>query len=261
MSERSKFIKLFVGNLPYEVTDQEIRNILQGCGSIRFLSVRKDKQTNKSKGYAHIEYRHEWEAVEAFKRLMGKDMRGRVLKVDFCDDFMRIRYSDLIDLANRAFQNASSQPLNVDSMRYTDVSHANIPNVAVAPLSSTRYQRTPYAVTFPDSLTNAEDASNKRERREEMMLIDDEGNICNKEFFDLVKSMTMLDVAHVVDIINEYIEKSVMNTRCILKENPEMAIALVHAKTLLGRISFEKNYSIAPEHELDASLEYFHSKH
>lgn len=41
-----------------------------------WFSIRRDKQTNKSKGYAHVEYRQEWEAVEAFKRLLGKDIRG-----------------------------------------------------------------------------------------------------------------------------------------------------------------------------------------
>ncbi|AFZ80745.1 RNA recognition motif domain-containing protein [Theileria equi strain WA] len=103
MGDRTRNIKLYVGNLPFDATEDELRSLLHGCGQIRFLIVRKNAQTNKSKGYAHIEYRHEYECVEAFKRLIGKEIRGRILKIDWCDEVYRERYPDLMLAATTAY--------------------------------------------------------------------------------------------------------------------------------------------------------------
>lgn len=259
MADRSKNVKLFVGNLPYEVTDQDLRNLLQGCGQIRFLIIRRDKQTNKSKGYAHVEYRQEWEAVEAFKRLLGKDIRGRVLKVDFCEDSLRHRYADLINAASVAFQNGNAYSLSHDSQRLSELpselsSHGNLQLS-----SSSGFHRMPYSVPSTDVTTLDEEQTHKRERRDELELIDEQGNICSDELLHLVRHMTMLDVANVVDVINGLMEKSLMNTRYILQENPSMATALIHAKMLLGTLSFEKDVKIEAEREMDVALDYFHA--
>ncbi|KAF5153405.1 RNA recognition motif family protein [Theileria parva strain Muguga] len=60
-----------------------------------FRKIRRDPHTNRSRGYAHLEYRTEAECIEAFKRLIGKEIRGRPIKVDFCDDAYRQKYPEL----------------------------------------------------------------------------------------------------------------------------------------------------------------------
>uniref|UniRef100_A0A3B0MFF5 RNA-binding protein, putative n=1 Tax=Theileria annulata TaxID=5874 RepID=A0A3B0MFF5_THEAN len=95
MNVKERNIKLFVGNLPFDAVEDDIRVFLHGCGQIRYLSIRRDPHTNRSRGYAHLEYRTEPECIEAFKRLLGKEIRGRPIKIDFCDDVYRKKYPEL----------------------------------------------------------------------------------------------------------------------------------------------------------------------
>lgn len=259
MTDRSKHTKLFVGNIPYEVTEQELRSILQGCGNIRFLNVRKDKQTNKSKGYAHIEYRHEWEAVEAFKRLIGKDIRGRVLKVDFCEDHMRQRYADLIIAANKAFNTGSTTTSTIDYARFAEPSHEGVQSFPPSQVPIVGFPPVAYAVT-PTQIATLDEETNKRERNNQTPLIDARGHICDQELLNIVKEMNMSDVAKVVKVINDNMAKSPMGARCLLKDNRAMSMALIHAKMLMGNPKIENNRKIQPENEITVELEYFHSK-
>ncbi|GFE55669.1 RNA recognition motif domain containing protein [Babesia ovis] len=242
MNDRSKNIKLFVGNLPYEVTEAELRGLLHGCGNIRFLIVRKDKQTNKSKGYAHVEYRHEYEAVEAFKRLLGKELRGRVLKVDFCDEALRSRYPDLIGAATSAFHSGigTTGILNVASFpdaTFEVTAHGNqITSSYFCP------QQLHCLKPHIDSSNHEEEYPQKRERCD-TILVDESGRMCSDGLVNVLTGMNMLDVATTVDLIDQLMAKSLVNTRYILQSHPKMESALIHAKMLLGLTNLESNKS------------------
>ncbi|GIX64228.1 RNA recognition motif domain containing protein [Babesia caballi] len=257
MTDRSKNVKLFVGNLPYEVTEPELRNLLQGCGNIRFLIVRKDKQTNKSKGYAHVEYRHEWEAVEAFKRLLGKEVRGRILKVDFCEDVLRNRYPDLVNAATVAFQNGIAVSGAQNAVAYPEFAFDTTAHSNQAHFPYPNAQHVPYPNAAADSVV-LDEFPHKRERGDEELLVDEKGRICNKELLHVVKEMNMLDLANVVDMIDDLMGKSLMNTRYILQANPKMEAALIHAKMLLGHIPVEASNFVDPRNELAALFDYFY---
>ncbi|GBE61417.1 RNA recognition motif domain containing protein [Babesia ovata] len=261
MTDRSKNVKLFgpsIGNLPYEVTESELRNLLQGCGNIRFLIIRKDKQTNKSKGYAHVEYRHEWEAVEAFKRLLGKELRGRILKVDFCEDVIRSRYPDLVTAATSAFQNGVALAVSQSPPVFPDLSFETSTHVNQTPLLYPAAQHASFNNSSVDVTVPKDEFEQKRGRCDEEMLIDDQGRICNGELLRLVKEMNMFDIAKYVDEIDRMMSKSLMNTRYILQTNPRMESALIHAKMLLGCTSLNPTRSMKNRQEFDIALDYFH---
>nr|PVC54082.1 hypothetical protein MACL_00003339 [Theileria orientalis] len=119
MAGRDRNFRLFVGNLPYDTTEEDLRAMLHGCGTIRYLAIRRDYHTNKSRGYGNVEYRTEAECVEAIKRLGAMEVKvrtngfaGRPVKVDFCDDFYRDKYSDI--LLDTLYHKESSQPKETD---------------------------------------------------------------------------------------------------------------------------------------------------
>ncbi|CDR95388.1 RNA recognition motif domain containing protein, putative [Babesia bigemina] len=269
MTDRSKNIKLFgplnmytikftsVGNLPYEVTESELRNVLQGCGNIRFLIIRKDKQTNKSKGYAHVEYRHEWEAVEAFKRLLGKELRGRILKVDFCEDVIRSRHPDLVAAAASVFQNGVAIAVSQSPSVFPDFVFETSTHVNQTPFLYPATQHIPFNNSSVEIAIHQDEFEQKRGRCDEEMLIDEKGRICNRELLRLVKEMNMFDIAKYVEEIDHMISKSPMNTRYVLQGNPKMQSALIHAKVLLGSTSLDLTRATKSVQEFDVALDYF----
>ena len=74
--------KLFVGNLPYEVTDADLKNTFSQAGTVAEAIVILDKQTKNSKGFGFVSFENDAEADAAIDMWNGKDMGGRSLTVN-----------------------------------------------------------------------------------------------------------------------------------------------------------------------------------
>jgi RNA recognition motif-containing protein len=74
---------LFVGNLAYDITDKELNNLFRPLRNIRDVRVAIDRRTGQPRGFAHADFTDTQSAMEGIKRLEGKEIRGRILKVDF----------------------------------------------------------------------------------------------------------------------------------------------------------------------------------
>lgn len=73
--------KLYVGNLPYSVTEDELKNLFAKYGEIVSANVITDKYSGRSKGFGFVEFETE-EQAKAAEELNGKDLEGRPLKVN-----------------------------------------------------------------------------------------------------------------------------------------------------------------------------------
>lgn len=74
--------KLYVGNLSYDVTDDELSRLFGQCGQVGSARIVKDRDSGKSKGYGFVEMPNDDEAKHAVSRMQGFDFKGRPLKVD-----------------------------------------------------------------------------------------------------------------------------------------------------------------------------------
>jgi cold-inducible RNA-binding protein len=72
--------KIYVGNLSYGATDDEIQDYFQKYGSIRDVKVITDRDTGRSKGFAFVTFDSADSAQKALEA-DGKDLNGRNLKV------------------------------------------------------------------------------------------------------------------------------------------------------------------------------------
>ena len=72
---------IFVGNLPTEVTDAELRTMFEPFGAVRSATIGLDKKTGISQGYGIVEMPVKSEARAAVEGLRGKDMKGKPLRV------------------------------------------------------------------------------------------------------------------------------------------------------------------------------------
>ena len=75
-------MNIYVGNLSYEITDDEVRDIFSPHGEISSVSIIKDKYSGQSKGFGFVEMPNQAEAEEAIKTLNESDLKGRNIKVN-----------------------------------------------------------------------------------------------------------------------------------------------------------------------------------
>jgi cold-inducible RNA-binding protein len=74
--------KLYVGNLAFQTTSQELQEIFAQAGTVESASVVEDRDTGRSRGFAFVEMSTSAEATAAIDQLNGKEVRGRTLKVN-----------------------------------------------------------------------------------------------------------------------------------------------------------------------------------
>lgn len=73
--------KLYVGNLPYTVTEGELREIFEPHGSIESINVITDRDTGRPRGFAFVEMQDSGSASKAMQALDGREVGGRTLRV------------------------------------------------------------------------------------------------------------------------------------------------------------------------------------
>jgi RNA recognition motif-containing protein len=74
--------KLYVGNLSYNITDDDLQVNFSEAGEVTTSSVIKDKFTGQSKGFGFVEMKTEEGAAEAIKRFHGGMLDGRAIAVN-----------------------------------------------------------------------------------------------------------------------------------------------------------------------------------
>jgi RNA recognition motif-containing protein len=75
-------MKLYVGNLPYTVTDEQLNEIFSEYGEVESASLIVDKFSNQSKGFGFVEMPSNAAADTAIKALNETQMGGRQIKVN-----------------------------------------------------------------------------------------------------------------------------------------------------------------------------------
>jgi cold-inducible RNA-binding protein len=74
--------KLFVGNLPFTVTEDRVRELFQEFGEIQSVTIPTDRETGKSRGFAFVEMANDDDAEKAIAGVNGKREGGRALNVN-----------------------------------------------------------------------------------------------------------------------------------------------------------------------------------
>lgn len=74
--------KLFVGNLPFRTSEDELKQLFAEHGEVVSAKIIMDRATGRSKGIAFIEFATEDDAKKAMEALNGFEMDGRALRID-----------------------------------------------------------------------------------------------------------------------------------------------------------------------------------
>ncbi len=74
-------MNIYVGNLSYEVTEQDLQQPFEAFGQIESVNIIKDRFSGESKGFGFVKMPAKGEAESAINDLNGKELKGRALKV------------------------------------------------------------------------------------------------------------------------------------------------------------------------------------
>lgn len=75
-------MKLYVGNLPFSTSNQDLNDLFGQVGTVKSSNVIEDRETGRSRGFGFVEMSSDEEGKAAIAQFDGKDFDGRNLKVN-----------------------------------------------------------------------------------------------------------------------------------------------------------------------------------
>ncbi len=75
-------MNIYVGNLPYSVSEDDLKNVFGEFGEVTSVSIITDKYSGRSKGFGFVEMSTDSEASEAINSLNESDLKGRNMRVN-----------------------------------------------------------------------------------------------------------------------------------------------------------------------------------
>lgn len=75
-------MNIYVGNLPHQATEDDLRQAFEEFGQIESVNIIKDKFSGESRGFGFVEMPAKAEAEKAIEEMNGKDLMGRALNVN-----------------------------------------------------------------------------------------------------------------------------------------------------------------------------------
>jgi len=73
--------KLYVGNLPYSITDESLAHAFSEYGTVQSAKIIMDRDSGRSKGFAFVEMSTKEEATQSISQLNGAQLDGRAINV------------------------------------------------------------------------------------------------------------------------------------------------------------------------------------
>jgi cold-inducible RNA-binding protein len=75
-------VRLFVGNLPYDVTEAELKEYFSAAGPLSYVYLPTDRESGKPRGFAFVEFQDRAQAEEAIRRFNNQPFKSRPLAVN-----------------------------------------------------------------------------------------------------------------------------------------------------------------------------------
>ena len=92
--------KIYVGNLPFRTTEDELTSMFSQVGAVESVSIITDRDTGRSKGFGFVSMNDE-DADKAIAQFNGKDIGGRALTVNEARPMVKREFTDRASRQNR----------------------------------------------------------------------------------------------------------------------------------------------------------------
>lgn len=196
MRPSSRACSVFVGNIPYEVDEEQLRKVFSTVGPIVSLRLMYDKVTRQPKGYGFCEYKDQETAYAAMRNLNNVEVAGRPLRVDWADHELR------------STEGVSRQPGRAATAELV-MKHVRV--------------KDPRLQEFIDRITTNESAEDLSEDA-----------IIHCEIGGLVNQMSSAQLMSCLGHMTRLIADTPESAKQLLTAHPHMALALMQMTYLLG---------------------------
>jgi RNA recognition motif-containing protein len=78
--------KIYIGNLPFTTTEDELRDVFERHGTVDSVAVITDRETGRARGFAFVEMAEQSAAEDAIRALDGSELQGRSIRVNEAQD-------------------------------------------------------------------------------------------------------------------------------------------------------------------------------
>src|SRR4051812_9398813 len=78
--------KVFVGNLDFNTTKDEVQSLFSQVGEIRDVFLPTDRESGRPRGFAFVEFASDEDAAKAIEKFNGYELSGRALRVNAAED-------------------------------------------------------------------------------------------------------------------------------------------------------------------------------
>ncbi|MBF2057294.1 MAG: RNA-binding protein [Cyanobacterium sp. T60_A2020_053] len=75
-------MSIYVGNLSYDVTEEDLKNVFSDYGEVKRVHLPTDRETNRMRGFGFVEMSNDTEEEKAIETLDGAQWMGRQMKVN-----------------------------------------------------------------------------------------------------------------------------------------------------------------------------------
>ncbi|KAF9087816.1 hypothetical protein BGX23_007858 [Mortierella sp. AD031] len=130
--------RLYVGSVNFDLTEEDLKQVLEPFGPIEFIKLHRDAETGKSKGFAFVQYKNVNDAKQAMERMNGYVLAGRTIKVGLVTEKgsgpQNNQTTNTINNNNNGYQNNNGQINNSISMDDSDTAGYAMTNQSRAEL-------------------------------------------------------------------------------------------------------------------------------
>lgn len=92
--------KIYVGNLPFRATEEELTSLFEEIGAVESVSIITDRDTGRSKGFGFVSMNDD-DAEKAIAALNGKEFAGRALTVNEARPMVKREFTNRAGRSNR----------------------------------------------------------------------------------------------------------------------------------------------------------------
>lgn len=212
---------VFVGNIPYDAEEDELREVFSRTGKVESLRLVYDKDTRQPKGYGFCDYAEPDMATDALRTLNDVEFKGRRLRIDLADNALRHK------LAAGKMPGMLALPAPASAPSLAPL--PPLPSSKPTQPPMTQIRSAPGQALLPTEPLLAR-AQNKGPTPEEIAA----EVSTHTETLQIVSSMPKAQLQICLSAMQRLAIEAPEQARAMLQEHPQLCYALLHAQMLLG---------------------------
>lgn len=216
---------VFVGNIPYDATEEQLIQICEEVGPVVSFRLVLDKETGRPKGYGFCEYKDEETALSARRNLQGYEINGRQLRVDFAENDKGVDRSREQGRGGPGFTSGTDSQKSLPSAPFVGDAAFRQPlglHLAAA------------ATTLVAEALGGSQTSNLSQFGNGVPNVRGSGN---DPLTTYLAKMSRQQLIEVISEMKALASNHTSQARQLLKENPQLTKALFQAQIMLGMVT------------------------